>query len=61
MKPLLRLALQLYPPWWRRRYATEFEALLDDINPGWRTLLNVINGAITMHIRTILTIQETIQ
>ena len=56
MKHLLRLTLQLYPPWWRRRYSTEFEALLDDINPGWRTLLNVINGAITMHIRTILTI-----
>jgi hypothetical protein len=53
MKRLLRLALQLYPSWWRQRYATEFEALLEDMQPGWRAVFDVMNGAITMQIRTV--------
>lgn len=56
MKRLFRLAARLYPSWWRQRYASEFEALLDDMKPGWRELFNVINGALTMQIKTLGTI-----
>jgi hypothetical protein len=71
MKRLLRLAVQLYPSWWRQRYAAEFEALLDDVmrqrarasarafedvTPGWRAVFDVLNGAITMRMRTLGTI-----
>jgi uncharacterized protein involved in exopolysaccharide biosynthesis len=52
MKRLLRLAARLYPSSWRQRYAVEFEALLDDVQPGWRILLDIIYGALTMQIRT---------
>ena len=53
MKRLLRLALQLYPSWWRQRYAIEFEAMLEDVRPGWRAVFDVMNGAITMQIRSL--------
>lgn len=56
MKRLLGLAARLYPSWWRRRYATEFEALLEDMKPGWREFFDVVKGAITMQITTLATI-----
>jgi len=56
VRRLLRLAARLYPPWWRQRYASEFEALLEDVNPGWRQLFDVMTGALTMQLRTLGTI-----
>jgi hypothetical protein len=56
MKRLLRLAVRLYPAWWRRRYASEFEALLEDVKPGWHELLDVIRGGLTMQIKILGTI-----
>ena len=56
MNRLCRLAVRLYPSWWRQRYETEFEALLDEMKPGWREILNVIHGALTMQIQTLGTI-----
>lgn len=56
MTRIFRLAVRLYPPWWRRRYAREFEALLDDVKPGWRELWNVIQGALAMQFKTLGTI-----
>jgi hypothetical protein len=56
MKRIFRLATRLYPAWWRQRYRTEFEALLEDVKPGWREFFDVINGALTMQIRTLGTI-----
>ena len=56
MKRLFRLAAWLYPSWWRERYASEFEALLEDVKPGWRELFNVIHGALAMQIKTLPTI-----
>ena len=53
MNQLLRCAAHLYPAWWRRRYGREFEALLDDVNPGTWVLLDVIKGALVMRFRTI--------
>ena len=56
MTRLVRLAVSLYPRRWRRRYAREFEALLEDVGPGWRELCDVVQGALTMQIRTLGTI-----
>lgn len=53
MKRFLHLAARLYPSWWRQRYAAEFAALIDDVNPGWRELPDVMNGALAMQIRTL--------
>ena len=39
-----------YPDAWRRRYGVEFHALLEDVDPGWRELLDVLRGAIIMQI-----------
>jgi hypothetical protein len=53
MKRLFRLAVQLYPSSWRQRYGSEFEALLDDLKPGWCELFDVITGAVTMQTKTL--------
>jgi hypothetical protein len=41
----------LYPRRWRERYGVEFDALLDDVRPGWRELANVLKGALAMQVR----------
>jgi hypothetical protein len=56
MKRLLGVAARLYPSWWRQRYESEFDALLEDVRPGWRELRDVITGALTMQIKTVGTI-----
>lgn len=56
MRRLLRLAARLYPAWWHRRYGNEFEALLDEVRPGWRELADIVRGALTMQIKTVATI-----
>jgi uncharacterized protein involved in exopolysaccharide biosynthesis len=53
MKTLLRFAVWLYPSSWRRRYGAELEGLLDDLRPGWRDVFDLMNGALTMQIRTL--------
>lgn len=53
MKALLRLAMRVYPSWWRRRYAREFDALLEQLQPGWFELADVFTGALAMRIRTL--------
>lgn len=56
MNRLIRLAVRLYPSWWRQRYACEFNALLEDVKPGWCQLFDVLKGALTMQIQTLGTI-----
>jgi hypothetical protein len=56
MKRLLFLAAGLYPRWWRQRYGDEFDALLEDINPNWRAMLDVLTGAMTMQMKTVGTL-----
>jgi hypothetical protein len=48
----MRLVARLYPSGWRRRYGDEFDALLEDVRPGWRELLNVLRGAFAMQLTT---------
>ncbi len=52
MKPWIHLATRLYPSAWRKRYGTEFQALLEDVNPGWRELFDVFGGALKMQLTT---------
>src|SRR5579885_258210 len=40
----------LYPRTWRERYASEFEELLNEVEPGWRVFADVVLGALRMHM-----------
>jgi uncharacterized protein involved in exopolysaccharide biosynthesis len=53
MKRAMRLALLLYPRAWRIRYQAEFEALLDQLEPGWWQFTDVLKGALVMRIRSL--------
>lgn len=52
MKRTLKRLILLYPKTWRNRYKNEFEALLDEVPPIWRTLFDVFGGAMKMQLRT---------
>jgi uncharacterized protein involved in exopolysaccharide biosynthesis len=51
MRALIRAAARLYPTRWRARYAREFDGLLEDLEPTWLGLFNVVYGALTMQIK----------
>jgi len=51
MKRVLKGLISLYPPAWRDRYSREFDALLDDVSPTWRTLFDVFGGAFKMQMK----------
>ena len=51
MRALLHAGVRLYPARWRARYGREFETLLDQLEPDWRTALDVFCGAMTMQIQ----------
>ena len=46
----MRRLLALYPHAWRRRYGSEFAALLDGQPPSPRLILDVVLGAIDAHL-----------
>jgi hypothetical protein len=50
MKRLLKLLARLYPSAWRNRYATEYEALLDDATPRPQDAFNILWGAFKMQL-----------
>jgi capsular polysaccharide biosynthesis protein len=52
MRRLLRFVASLYPRSWRQRYGAEFAALLEDVNPDWRTSMDILNGALMMQMNT---------
>ena len=47
---LLKFAAKLYPAWWRRRYGSELTALLEDSKPRLRDVVDILKGAIEMHM-----------
>ena len=53
MRRWLALAARLYPKPWRDRYAREFDALLDDVQPRWTDVVDVLRGAAMMQVRTL--------
>ena len=46
MRRMIRFAVHLYPAGWRARYGPEFDALLEEMNPGFADLLNIVTGAL---------------
>ena len=50
MKPVLRL----YPSAWRRRYGEELSDLLDEMPSTPATTLDLVRGALTLHVRALL-------
>lgn len=52
MKRLSHFLVCLYPRSWRERYGEEFSALIEDVSPTWRTVANVMKGALEMRTQT---------
>ena len=50
MNRLIRFLVRLYPAMWRQRYKAEFGALLEDVDPTWRTAL-ALNGLAPITLR----------
>ena len=53
MTRLMRFAMSLYPARWRARYGREFEALIEDMDPGWPGVWNIAQGGLVMRLRSI--------
>jgi len=49
---LIRFVVRFYPASWRNRYGLEFDALLEDVNPYWRDIGNVLLGALQMQMKS---------
>jgi hypothetical protein len=52
MRQILKVLILLYPKAWRKRYANEFDALLDAVPPTWSTLSDVFRGAMKMQMKS---------
>jgi hypothetical protein len=50
MKTSLRWAARLYPEAWRKRYAAEFDALLDDMSPSFGDLCDVLGDVLRVRM-----------
>jgi LPS O-antigen subunit length determinant protein (WzzB/FepE family) len=48
MKRWIRSASRFYPATWRKRYAMEFNALLDEADAGWTDFFDTLKGALAM-------------
>src|SRR5205085_2194104 len=51
MRRWIGLAAKLYPRQWRARYGAEFDALMEDVEPDWTELTNVLGGAVKMQLK----------
>lgn len=52
MRTLIRWAARLFPTRWRKRYAPEFDALLEDISPSLGDLCNVLGHVLRVRATT---------
>jgi LPS O-antigen subunit length determinant protein (WzzB/FepE family) len=52
MRRLIRWIARFYPAQWRERYGEELDALIEDIQPEWQDLFNVLLGALRMQMTT---------
>jgi hypothetical protein len=48
MNRLTRTLIRLYPGGWRKRYGAEFEAMLEQVPPGWSANFDLFKGSIRM-------------
>jgi len=54
MKPrLARLLLRAYPPAWRRRYGSEYAALLEDVAPTPATIADAVGAGIAFRAKAL--------
>ena len=49
----LNAASRLYPKAWRVRYGREFDGLLNEVEPRWTYIVDVLRGAVMMQMRTL--------
>lgn len=52
MRTLIRWAARLYPARWRNRYASEFDALLEDFSPSLGDVFDVIRDVLRVRVTT---------
>jgi uncharacterized protein involved in exopolysaccharide biosynthesis len=50
MRDAARFLIHLYPASWRERYGEEFQALLEDSAPSFSAVLDLMKGAMKMHL-----------
>ena len=50
MKTLQKILARIYPPGWRARYGDEFDAMLDQTAPRFGNLIDIVRGALAMHL-----------
>ena len=54
MKPrLARVLIRAYPPAWRRRYGTEYAALLEDVAPTPATIADAVGAGIALRAKAV--------
>lgn len=53
MKLLVRLAIALYPSWWRQRYETELRALIEESGASWRAALDLAKAALIIQLTSL--------
>jgi capsular polysaccharide biosynthesis protein len=51
MRSTARFLIHLYPASWRERYGEEFQALLEDSAPSFSAVLDLMKGAMKMHLK----------
>lgn len=54
MRWLIRLAMRLYPAWWRGRYGPELEALVEQSGATWRTAVDIAKGALIVRLSEVV-------
>jgi hypothetical protein len=52
MKRAMRFLARLYPSSWRKRYGSEFDALIEDSKPSAQAAFDVVSGALKMQVTT---------
>jgi len=52
MRRWIEWAARCYPAGWRERYGEEFAALLEDAEPHWRDVWDVLRGALSVQLKT---------
>ena len=50
MRRLIWFVSRLYPAAWRARYGVEFQALVEDVSPGFGDIFDILRGALQMQL-----------
>jgi len=55
MKWAVRCLIRFYPGWWRKRFGSELEALVEESGGGWATIFDIAQGALVMRLKDLRT------